>query len=333
MAKSPDLGELHDQLARWVAAGLIDAGQADRIEVAERERAVLVPRRRLPLVAEVLGYVGAVIAITAVVMTVQQIWKQVPTAQLPTAGAVAVGLLLAGAALHASADPALARLRSVLWLASTGGVAAVAALSTGRYLHLTDADGGLITAVVSLAYAIPLWWRNRSALQHLACFGAAAAVLEAGINRIDPHAGAFAFGIALWLFALAWGIAVIRLTPRPFGILLSGAAALVGALIATDQAAGILLAMTTVAGLFTFGVMRHQVPLIGIAAAGSLYVVPDAATRYLPRSVAAPLAVAIVGVVLLGVALWLARQRRKEPAAHAADGQGGPGGGPADTGR
>jgi len=64
----------------------------------------------------------------------------------------------------------------------------------------------------------------------------------------------------------------------------------------------------------------HEVPLIGIGAAGTLYVVPDVATRYLPGSVAAPLAIAIVGVVLLGFALWLAKQRRREPVGHGANG-------------
>jgi hypothetical protein len=38
--------------------------------------------------------------------------------------------------------------------------------------------------------------------------------------------------------------------------------------------------------------------------------VPQTAARYLPQSVAAPLAVFTVGLVLLGVALWLARARR-----------------------
>ncbi len=45
-------------------------------------------------------------------------------------------------------------------------------------------------------------------------------------------------------------------------------------------------------------------------ARGVLQVVPQTASRYLPQSVAAPLAVFCVGVALLGVALWLARARR-----------------------
>ena len=329
MVESPDSGALREQLARWTAAGLIDRDQAGRIEAAERERAATLPRRRLPLVAEVLGYVGAVIAVTAIVVTVHQVWKHVPTAaEMATAGLIAVGLLLAGGALRTDIDSALARLRSVLWLLSTAGAAAFVAVLTGRYLHLADADVAVATAAAALAYAVPLWWRARSALQHLAAFGAAVALLETGIDRIDPHAGIFMFGIAMWVLALAWGIAASRgcLAPAPAGMLLAGAGALVGAIIAMDHPAGVLLAMTTVAGLYACGILMHQVPLIGIGAVGTLYVVPHAASRYLPGSVAAPLAVAVIGLVLLGVALWLARHRKEELAGHAANGHRGPGG-------
>jgi hypothetical protein len=244
---------------------------------------------------------------------------------MTTAGVLAVGLLLAGVAVHTKTDAALARLRALLWLLSTAGTAAFVAVLAGSYFHLADADRALATGAAALVYAIPLWWRNRSALQQLAAFGGSVAVLEAGLDRIDPRAGSFLFGIAIWAFAVAWGLAVARgrLLPAPAGMLLSGAAALAGAIIAMDQSAGVLLAVTTVAGLFACGVLMHQVPLIGIGAAGTLYVVPDAATTYLPGSVAAPLAVAVVGLVLLGVALWLARQRTKEQAGHAANGQRG----------
>lgn len=327
MAGSPDSGALRAQLARWTAAGLIDVDQANRIEAAERERAVT--GRRLPLVAEVLGYVGAVIAITAIVVTVHQLWKHVPAAvEMATAAVIAAGLLLAGAALRTATDPALVRLRGVLWLLSTAGAAAFVAVLTGRYLDLADPDGALMTSAAALFYAVPLWWRNRSALQHLGAFGAAVAVLATGIERIDPRAGTFVFGIAIWVFALAWGIASNRgrLVPTPVGILLSGAGALAGAIIAMDQPAGVLLATATVAGLFAIGILTHEVPLIGMGAVGTLYVVPDAATRYLPGSVAAPVAVAVVGLVLLGVALWLARQRTKDPVGHSANAHRSPDG-------
>jgi hypothetical protein len=106
---------------------------------------------RLPLVAEVLGYVGAVIAITAIVVTIHQIWKHVPIAvEMATAGVIAVGLLLAGAALRTIGDPALARLRCVLWLLSTASATAFVAVLTGRYLPLADVDRALMTAATAV---------------------------------------------------------------------------------------------------------------------------------------------------------------------------------------
>lgn len=314
MAESLTPSVLHEQLARWTASGLIDPGQAARIEAAEQERAATPPRRRLPLVAEVLGYLGAVIAITAIVVTAHQIWKHVPaSAELAIAAVIAVGLLPAGAALSADRDPALARLRGVLWVLAAAGAAAFVAVLTRSYLHLTSADVALATAGTWLACSVPLWWLTRSALHHVAAFGGAVAVVEAGVNRIDPHAGSFVFGFALWVLALAWGIAVWRghLIPRTIGALLSGAGVLIGAIMVMDQAAGVPLALATVCGLYAAGILLKRVLLIGIGAIGTLYVIPGAADRYLPGSVAAPLAVAVAGLALLGVALWLARQRRK----------------------
>ena len=77
-----------------------------------------------------------------------------------------------------------------------------------------------------------------------------------------------------------------------------------------DDPAGQALTLVTVAALLAGGIATARVMVIGIGAAGTLWVVPDTAARYLPGSVTAPLAVAIVGLVLLGVALWLARRRK-----------------------
>lgn len=323
MAESPVPGALREQLERWTAAGLIDSVQASLIEAAEQEHAAALPRRRLPLVAEVLGYLGAVIAVTAIVVAVHQIWKQVPAvAQLTVAGVIGVGLLLAGAALPTDRDPAFARLRSVLWVLSTAAVAAFVAVLTRRYLDLAGADVALAAEAAWLACAVPLWWWTKSTLEQVATFGGLVALIETGLGRIDPHAGSFASGIALWALALAWGIAVARgyLVPRLIGILLSGVGVLVGAIIAMDQPAGVALAVVTVAGLLAAGVLQHRVLLIGIGAIGTMYVIPDAAHRYLPGSVAPPLASAVIGLLLLGVALRLARHRRKEPTQPAANG-------------
>ena len=184
----------------------------------------------------------------------------------------------------------------------------------GKYLHLAGSSVALSAESAWLTCAIPMWWRTRSALQQTAAFAGAIALAETALGRIDPHAGSFAYGLALWMLAACWGVAAGRgyLAPRTTGVVLSGAGALTGALIAmvSDAAPGEILGLVTVAGLLAIGIAVHRVLLIGIGAAGSLYVIPDVANRYLPGSLAAPLAVAAVGLFLLWLALWLARQRR-----------------------
>jgi Predicted membrane protein (DUF2157) len=313
---------LHEQLDRWTAAGLIDANQASRIETTEQTRApgpgpaAGQPRRRLPLVAEVLGYLGAVLAAAAIAVALRQVWKHVPAgAWLAFTAVLVVGLLVAGALARAEADPAFARLRSVLWLLATASAAAFAGVLTSKFLHLSDTSVALSAEAAWLVCAIPTWWRTRSPVQHAAAFGGAIALTVTGLDLIVPHAGPFAYGLALWVLAVAWGAAVAGgyLMPSVTGLLLSGIGALFGATIAmrADNPLGQVLALLTVAGMLAAGIAAHRVLLIAIGAAGTLYVIPAAANRYLPGSLAAPLAVATVGLVLLTIAMWLTRQRRR----------------------
>jgi hypothetical protein len=315
MPESSELRALHEQLERWAVAGLIDAPQASRIEAAEQARAEAMPRRRLPLVAEVLGYVGAVIAIAAVTVLVHQLWKHVPpAAELAVAGAFAIGLLTAGAMVRTEGDPAYRRLRSAIWLLATVSAAAFAAVVGHDYLHLSHISVGLLAEAAWLGCALPLWWRTKSALQHLALFGGAIAIVETVLQRVDPNAGAFAVGLALWILSVVWGTAVYRgyLAPAIMGAPLSATGALVGAIIAIDSPVGQALAIVTVAALLTVGIVVRRVLLIGVGTVGIVYVIPDTAHRYLPGSVSAPLAIALVGLVLLGIALWLTRHRRHQ---------------------
>jgi Predicted membrane protein (DUF2157) len=308
---------LREQLQRWTAAGLIDADQAGRIEAAEVARANAQPQsaRRLPLVAEVLGYLGAVLAATAIAVALRHVWTHVPPAAwLTLASVLSVAFLIAGALIRPAGEPAFARLRSVLWLLATAGAAGFVAVLTTKFLHLGNSSVAVSVAGTWLICAIPFWWRTRSALQQVAAFGGAIALVETGLDRFDPHAGTLTYGFALWALASVWGAATARgyLLPRVTGLVISGVGALTGALLAmtSDNAAGQVVALLTVAGLLTAGVVARRVLLIGIGATGTLYVIPAVAARYLPGSLAAPLAVAMVGLVLLGVAMWLARHRR-----------------------
>lgn len=140
--------ELRKHLDRWVTEGLIDTAQASRIETAEtpatgspeagasatgsraagsRAAGSRTAGSRTSLVAEALGYAGGVLAIAAGFYLVRDFWPNLSTgAVLAFAAAACAALGAGGAAVRATSDPALRRLRSVLWLLSTVSLAAFA---------------------------------------------------------------------------------------------------------------------------------------------------------------------------------------------------------------
>jgi len=319
-AVAESLSGLHGQLDRWTAAGIIDASQAARIESAEQARAgegeptVRARRRGFPLIAEVLGYVGAAVAISAGYIAVRQLWPRVPpAAALSFTGVVATCLIVTGGLLRARAEPAYARLRSVLWLLATGAGAGFAAILANDVLDLGD-HGLLLTSAAAWAgLAIVLWWRGVSAVQHVVMFAGLLALLSAGLYQLHPNLTVAGYGIAIWILSAIWGAAADRgyLAPRAAGLAAASTGVLAGATMTMGSPAGQALAVLTVAGLLALGAIMHRVVFIGFGAAGTLWVIPATASQYLPGSVAAPVAVAAAGLVLLAVALWLARTRKK----------------------
>jgi hypothetical protein len=319
---APDV--LHGRLARWVDAGLIDNDQATRIEAAEAAAAG--PTRaavggvlagRAPLVVEALGYLGGTLAIIAGFVAVTELWPDVPTgAQLSFAAAAAV-VLGAVAALIRSGDPALGRLRSVLWAMSVGAVAAFTGILAGQVWEFGPLSTVLLAAAVAAAYAAGLWWRSPTSVQLLIFFVAAAVTVGTGIARVDLDLEVWAPGLGVWVFSVVWALATHRgcLWPAAAGYLAAAIGMLVGAQLTMAEAAGHVLALATVAALLVGGVVMRKVWLLAIGAIGVIQVVPNTATRYLPESVGAPLAILAVGLVLLGAALWLARARHPRPPA------------------
>ena len=270
--------------------------------------------RRLPLVVEALGYLGAVFALVAGFIAVRQIWPAIPaSAELAFTGVAAIALLLAGIMLRTLDHEAFGRLRSVMWLMSTASLAAAVGLLTGpQFWDLGPAGRPLVTEAVVTAYAVMLWWRYRATLQHLAMFAATAALLGTGIAQVWPGIILpWGSGFGLWALSLLWGIGAHRgyLVPRTAGYAAAGIGLLVGAQLTMDLPAGQALAVMTVAGLLAAGVALRRVLLLGLGASRAIVILPQVAIRYLPGGAGAAAAVFAVGLVMLGVALWLARAR------------------------
>jgi hypothetical protein len=178
-------------------------------------------------------------------------------------------------------------------------------------LKLTDLSVALSAEGTWAVIAVALWWRNRSGPQLLAVYGGLAALLITAMDQVLPNLTVVGAGVGIWILSAAWALAAGRgyLAPQRIGLAAGAVGILVGAIMTMENPAGQALALLTVAALLAAGIATTRVMFIAIGAVGTLWVIPRAAARYLPGSVAAPLAVAIAGLVLLGIALWLARRR------------------------
>lgn len=307
-------GELADGLKRWVDARLIEAAQAERIAAFEAARhGAPRPSRHGSLAVELLGYLGAALAVAAGTIAVGQAWPSMPTGAAIAMAACGAAALLGAGVLVDARRAALRRVRLALWGGSTACTAVVGSLVGAQVLHLAAPGVALLAAGVAGCEALVLWAVSAGALLHMATFAALAVAAAAAVAQLYPGLEPWGPGLAVWLLAAAWGLSAHRgwLPPgTDTGYLASALGLLVGAQMLMSVAAGHLVAGFTLVALLWAGVALRRIWLAGIGAIGVIQLLPQTAGRYLPGVVAAPVAVFLAGVVLVALAVWLSRSRR-----------------------
>lgn len=314
-------------LATWVADQLITREQADRI-LAQRNVLVQAqpaaqepPRERTSLIVEALGYLGGVIILVASILIASLYWDQVGTsARLAIVGGVAAVLLGAGFAVPERLEEVGLRLRSVLWLLSTGAFAGFLGLLGADALNMASKDVFLLTSAGVTAYAVGLWLVGRTFVQQVVMMvgfmlTAAALTNELGVN--DELPGFAVWGVALIWLLLGWGGV---LEPRRFVIVYGAAGMFIGALTTIPTYAGIGLALVTAVAVVTAAILFRDLLLLAVGAIGTLLVLPSAVIELFPGDLAAPIVMLAVGALLVGAGLFIAR--RRHAAAITAAGEG-----------
>ena len=316
-----DGGLASASLTRWVEAGLITREQAETIGVFEAKRgAVAAPAaRRVPLVTEALGYLGAALALGAVVAFLGQKWGEFTRgAHIGILGGGVVLLLIAGWLLRRTDEPAFGRLMSVLWFLSAGLAAATFALLVPE--NTADERRTLLTGIGTSAYAGALWLFRRWALQLLACFGGVVTLVVGVIATGWGHPPVWVFGFAVWglgavLLLLGW----LGPAKPAFAAYVIGSCALIVGPRVSEQDWMLFLGLATGAALMAVSVAAREAVLLGFGAAAVFGYVTWIAVRFFGDTLGAPLALLVAGIVLLGVAVLTARLRRltgrREPAA------------------
>ena len=250
---------------RWVGAGLVSEEQGAAILSYEHGLAAApvttapARRRRIPAVAEALGYLGGVLAISGLGLIVGRYWVDMSLAGRLALSATAAGAFVAAGAMAAEqADPALARLRWALWLAATAATALVAGIVAADGFDAAPETVVLMCAVATTALSAVLWRGRARPVQQLTFL--AGVVVATGALAAEAVEGN-AIGLAVWATGAAFvGLGLRRRLVEPVLTEAVGAiAVVVGAVItAADSGPGLvflvasafgLLALATVPGL------------------------------------------------------------------------------------
>jgi uncharacterized membrane protein len=310
--------ELDRRVGRWVEAGVIGAEQGEAILALEGEGREAGGRRRA-VVAEVLGYLGGVLAVVAGFVLGAESWDQLGRwGRAGVLAAVTGALLAAGWWLRGSEGRVLPRLASVLWLGAVAGLAGLLAVLLEGRSDDALADPPLGVAAGALVLAVVLYALERRVLQQVALFLTVVATMVAGGHRLGwswetvEGYGFLVLGAA-WLELGRRGLVGPRRTSEVLGslALLTGPAVLdVEAVGPGDW--GLWLGLGLSVALIVAGSALARNVLLGIGAAGMVLFLGMVAGEYW-SDLGAPLAILLVGLGLVAAAVLVARLRPSGP--------------------
>ncbi|MET1058588.1 MAG: DUF2157 domain-containing protein, partial [Nocardioides sp.] len=194
---------------KWVAHGIITADQAARMRESEGDETWTagpkVHLSRVSLAVEVLGYLGGVIVLVSTMLIAAQYWDDIRTGwRLLTVSVAAASLLAGGFAVPERLGDVGARLRAVLWLASTAAVAGLLTLFGTEILTSWPAeDVVLLISAGTTAFAALLWHLHRGIAQQIAMMigamtVAASAIADFVTSDALPGVGVWGVGV-IWL--------------------------------------------------------------------------------------------------------------------------------------
>lgn len=201
-----------------IAVGLAVAGTRNRHPLASGGAVTTTPTssaHHVPVVAEALGYIGGILGTVGVVLFASRYWSDAATAtRLGIAGTATGLLVVSGAMVHEHAEPALARLRSTLWLGATAAAGVFAGVMATRVFDVR----GTLPTVAAVAGAIAavsgaLWAGADRPVQQAVALGALCIAAGTGVTHLADGVVA---GVAVWSVGAALvmlGIAHRTTTP------------------------------------------------------------------------------------------------------------------------
>lgn len=313
-----DRTQASDPVAGWVAEGIITPEQADRIREREGGRVGATAARSgppmMPLVIEALGYLGGAIVVVATLLIAGEYWAGMgDTTRLTLLGAAAVVLLAGGVVVPGRLEDVGVRMRSVVWVVSTAAVAGFLGVWGSRVVDWGEEDLALLVTGGTAAYAVTLFLVRPALLQQMAMMGllgGAAAALLAKYVDADSWPG-----VGFWVVGAAWVVLGQATVLRPAGVARAAGAVmmLIGSMMTTSGRAdaAIVFSLVTVAVVVVMAVVFSDLVLLAIGSLGAIQAIGGAVNEWFPNSLAAAIALLVVGGGIVGTAIWIARRRTR----------------------
>lgn len=302
-------------LDRWTDAGLMGADQAEAIRAFEVSAAIPVesPAGRVPIVAEVIGYAGAALACAGAAAATAQVWDDMAWwARVSVLGGTSAALIAAGWLLRRSREAAFQRLRSVLWFVSLGFLAASLGVLWADRLDDHTQLGALVVGATVTLVAYVLWRQLPAAPQQIALLAGSTTTVVGGILAIPGDASVLWYALGVWAVGSIWALLGRRdaLAPPWLALAAGITMALIAPTIAIDEHGWVLAPALVMAVACMIGSVPLDLPPLAImgAVATFTYVV-WAVVRYFGDTLGVPVALGLIGGLLVVVAVAVGRDR------------------------
>lgn len=334
--------ELDQRLTDWTDEGIISPQQAARIAALERDRVGLVTDRssgpgtparpvRRVAVAEAVGYLGAVLALSAVALIVGDLWPGLRVSgQLALVGLLTVLAGASGRAVHGQPAPAMARLTGVLWAATAVGAAWFAGIAADL---VGSGSAATMTTVgaAGVAVALPLLLVHPALPLHLAALTGLTVVAVGALDLLPLTPDTFYGGALVAAIGCAW-LLLGRgrwIAPQRSAETLGAIALVVGWQVASFgelRGAALGVGLVIAAGLVALAVQQDAQHLLIVGSLGAFLLLPQLVIELFGDAIGAPATLLVIGLLLVLLAVGLGRARRevRPAAADAAEPSEGP---------
>ena len=319
--------EQEKALARLVAEGTLDAGQAQAVRSALWGSATAAGRSRSasPLI-EVAGYVGGGLMLGGAGLLMGLSWRQFGRGQ--TIGlllVIAVALVIAGTlvaggphrvlALRSGSAPVRRRLVGVLFTLSAVPAAFAASASTEDHATLIGSSVGLVVA--GGGYAL------LPTVPGLLMTAAMSLIATYGLLDLAQPVKTLERSFAIIVLGLLWAaLSLVRLvTPKRIGLAVAAAFTILGAQLALGEQTNLwayALTFAAAVGCFAFYWWERTTVLLAAGVIASTLAVPEAISDWTDGALSGPAILLIAGAALVGASalgLRLRGPRRTDPPA------------------